>query len=498
MVEALRIEARLQRRHLQRRSAHIRARDEPQNPQRLISGAFRARSHGKPYRRYGRFLAHSVEEISWSSDTTGLDTLGVPLTIRSKQRGASRPSLPWLDASRRASATTVAFIAGCAVIGLVITRKPALAVAAVAVLVAALMPAWLLVTGALVTARGFNGLIPQAGLVSWQSVSAFLILAAVAKWMIARRSRPRMRPSRLALLIVALMTWLLVTAIALGTVFTAPLRIVPFALFPLTYCESDRGEQNMLRGVVAFALIEAALSIRQFPSRLYGVHVGDPHEMGFLLVGALALVISDTVHFKHPRWITAALLASIVATRTRGVWLATLVLLVIWILPRATGRRAVLLAAGAVVVGALLFSPLTHAFDLNPASSSIRTTSVSAGLKNAEHHPIFGEGWSSTKVSPGVPRPPANRPYDLIVFFAVVGGFPAALLALMMLIEAVHVAARRHFGALLFFGAFIAFSVSESTLYPGSLTAPLFFLFCALATVGVPNTARLARANAVR
>ena len=50
--------------------------------------------------------------------------------------------------------------------------------------------------------------------------------------------------------------------------------------------------------------------------------------------------------------------------------------------------------------------------------------------------------------------------------------------AIAMLIEAVHIALRRHFGALLFFGAFIAFSVSESTLYPGSVTAPLFFIFC--------------------
>jgi hypothetical protein len=400
------------------------------------------------------------------------------------------------DADRRATAVRAGFVAGCAVVGLVITRSPKLAIAAVAVLVAALMPAWLLITGSLVTVRGFDGLIPRAGLVSWQSVSAFLILAAVAKWMIARRRQPRVQPSRLSLLIVALMVWLLVTAIALGTVFTAPLRIVPFALIPLTYCETERGEQNMLKGIVAFALLEALLSIRQFPVRLYGVHVGDPHEMGFLLVGALAVVISDTVHLKHPRWITAALLVSIAATRTRGVWLATLVLLALWVLPRATGRRALLLAAGAVIVGALLFSPLSHTFDLNPHSSSIRTTSVSQGLKNAAHHPVFGEGWSSTKVIPGVPKPPANRPYDLVVFFAVVGGFPAALLALMMLIEAVHVAARRHFGALLFFGAFIAFSVSESTLYPGSITAPLFFIFCALATLGLPNTARLARSGA--
>ncbi len=97
-----------------------------------------------------------------------------------------------------------------------------------------------------------------------------------------------------------------------------------------------------------------------------------------------------------------------------------------------------------------------------------------------------------------MPRPPANRPYDLVVFFAVVGGFPAAILALAMLVEALRISSRRHFGALLFFGAFIAFSISESTLYPGSITAPLFFIFCALATLGVPNTSRLARANVTR
>ncbi len=86
--------------------------------------------------------------------------MGVPLTIRAKQRGASRPEMPWLNASRRSTALRVGFIAGCAAIGLVITRSPKLAVAAVAILVAALMPAWLLVTGSLVTVRGFNGLLP--------------------------------------------------------------------------------------------------------------------------------------------------------------------------------------------------------------------------------------------------------------------------------------------------------------------------------------------------
>jgi len=422
--------------------------------------------------------------------------LSAPLTIRLRGRGAAaRPNGAWLDAERRSQAIRAGFIACCGALGLVLTRSPKLAVAVVAIAVAALLPSWLLVTASLVTVRGLGGLLPSAGLPSWQTVSALLVLTAVVKWTLARRRHSHGRPSRLALLVAALMVWLLVTAIALGTVLTAPLRLVPFALIPLVYFEDARGEQKLLRGIVAFALIEAALSIKQFPTRLYGIHVRDPHEMGFLLVGSLAVVISDTVHLKHPRWVTAALLVSIAATRTRGVWLAALVLLALWIIPRATGRRALLLAAGAVVVGALLFSPLSHAFDLNPHSSSIRTQSVSAGLKNATHHPIFGEGWSSTKVVPGVPKPPGDRPYDLVVFFAVVGGFPAALLALLMLIEAAHTASRRHFGALLFFGAFIAFSVSESTLYPGSLTAPLFFIFCALATAGVPNTARLARAR---
>jgi hypothetical protein len=98
--------------------------------------------------------------------------LGVPLTIRAKRREPARSFSPWFDAGRRATAARVSFVGGCAVIGLAVTRSPEVAVAAVAVLIVALLPPWLLVTGSLVTARGFNGLIARSGLVSWQSVSA--------------------------------------------------------------------------------------------------------------------------------------------------------------------------------------------------------------------------------------------------------------------------------------------------------------------------------------
>jgi hypothetical protein len=50
-----------------------------------------------------------------------------------------------------------------------------------------------------------------------------------------------------------------------------------------------------------------------------------------------------------------------------------------------------------------------------------------------------------------------------------------------VLVNGLRLSTRRHFGALLFFGAFMSFSVSETTLYPGSLTAPLFFVFLAIA-----------------
>jgi hypothetical protein len=161
----------------------------------------------------------------------------------------------------------------------------------------------------------------------------------------------------------------------------------------------------------------------------------------------------------------------------------------LWLLPRVTGARVFAVVGGFVLMGVLLFTPLTNAFDLNPNSAKIRHDSVSEGYKLATRHPLFGLGWSTASIPTGgdAIQPPGDRPYDLFVFLAVVGGFPAAMLFGGLLVTGLRLSTRRHFGALLFFGAFMTFSVSETTLYPGSITAPLFFLFLAVVANGSRN-----------
>ena len=400
-----------------------------------------------------------------------------------------------MKATARVQPGPLALAAVCAVVGLLVVRSPSLAIVAVAVGIGSLLPAWSLLVASLVTARGFDILLPRTGAGGWQSASALLALLAIAKWSIARRGSGQRWVNHISVLIGLLIGWLIVASAAAGTSFTAPLRLIPFALVPIAYYCEEPGEDRMLRGVIWFAIAEVVLSLGQVTKRLEGVHIQDPHQMGFLLVAALALVTSHTVTMRYPRLVVAFLLLAILATRTRGVWLAAIVLLALLLLPGATGSRALAIALGSVAIGALLFTPLTRAFDLNPHSADVRTESVSAGLQEAKTHPVVGVGWSSIPVVPGVEHAPGDRPYDLFVFLAVVGGFPAAVLALLLTVSGARLAARRHFGALLFFGAFIAFSVSEATLYPGSLTAPLFFLFLALAVAGAPNTRRLIRAR---
>jgi hypothetical protein len=374
-------------------------------------------------------------------------------------------------------------VACAAAIGVLGARAPAIAIGAVILALIAWMPAWLLLVGAIASARGFDVVLSRSGLVSWQTASVFLAGAAVAKWMLAPKTRSARPSSATTLLIVAFMIWLLITSIATGTVLTAPLQLAPFAILPIVYSTDAGSEERLLRAIVWLALLELIVSISQRQTRLVGVHVNDPHQMGFLLIAALAIVLGRSITIRNRHYVIAALVLGILATRTRGVWLSAIVLLALWVVPRLTGARVFAVIGGFVLMGALLFTPATKAFDLNPHSAQLRNDSVSEGLKVATHHPLFGVGWTSASVQRGrgAVRPLGDRPYDVFVFLAVVGGFPAAVLFGALLVHGLRLSTRRHFGALLLFGAFMSFSVSEMTLYPGSLTAPLFFVFLAIA-----------------
>jgi hypothetical protein len=238
----------------------------------------------------------------------------------------------------------------------------------------------------------------------------------------------------------------------------------------------------ILQAIVGLALVEFLLSIGEVGVRLRGVHVDDPHQMGFLLIASLAILLSRSAPFPARPAVIGILYFGVLATRTRGVWLAGIVVLAVSLLPNLSGRRVVVVILGAVVAGLLLFGPATRMFDLNPASADIRQDAVSAGLQVATEHPAFGLGWTSKDLQVDELDPESGlRPYNVFVFLAVVAGVPAAVIFLLLLLDALQLAARFHFGALLFISAFTAFSVSEATLYPGSLTAPLFFFFFALA-----------------
>jgi hypothetical protein len=380
-------------------------------------------------------------------------------------------------------------------IGALTVRSPVLATAGVLAGVLAFTPPWMLLFGALLTARGFDVLLARSGTVSWQSVSALLAAVAVVKWAATRPATGRKPPTRTSVLLIGFLGWFLIAPIADGTMPTAPLRLAPFILLPIAYHYDPEDERRFITGVVWFAIIEMLWSASQLTTRLQGVHVVDPHQMGFLLIATLAALLSDTATVPTPRLFTAITVFGILMTRTRGVWLATIVLFALWMMPRVSGRRVLFIVGGVIVAGILLFAPATQAFDLNPHSADIRNESISAGIKLAKQHPAFGLGWTSPQSpSPTQPQPDpqlqatdqakndvGTRPYDLLVFLAVVGGLPAALIFAALLVDTLSISARRHFAALLFFGAFAAFSLSESPLYPGSLTAPLFFCFLAFA-----------------
>jgi hypothetical protein len=365
------------------------------------------------------------------------------------------------------------------------------ALGGVALFAALLAPTGVLLIGVIVTTRGFEAGLPRDGFVSWQTVAAVLMLIICGRCVTLRLQKGTWRPTRVDVWTIGFVGWLLLTSVPAGALFTAPLRLLPLAAFAVVYVGDERAERVAMRALVYVPLVEVLLSSGQLSTRLSGTHVGDPGQMGVLLLAGLAVVFGSTLHFRYPRLLALALLFGVLATRTRGVWFSLIVMVLIAIAPSLSIRRLVMLIGAVAVVGLLLLGPLTHALGLNPHSQTIRRESVVLGWTDALARPTFGTGWTS-KGDPASFRAsttadgPDYRAFNVFVFLASVSGFPAALLFVALVGSSLVVARRRHLPAYLFLGAFCGVSLWEATIYPGSYSGLFFFVFLAFADKGVP------------
>lgn len=363
---------------------------------------------------------------------------------------------------------------------------PAATLPAVTAGVAALLlPPAVLLAAAVVTVHGLGTATLTAPVVGPLLASDVLLLVYLGRAL----ALPRLRdaaPNRLVgPSLVLFLAWSLLATTLAGASVTPLLRIAVYGAVFLAL--SRRGtERRVVYGVmVGYALVNVAGGVFQGQSRLLGLDVGDPAQTGALLLAALCPVLTHELRFPG-RWVVAAaLLGGIFLTQTRGVWFATLVVLAVWALPRLSLARLVAVFLTLGVLGLRTVDWVTERFGLNEASIDYRAHSIGNGIRDGLANPLFGSGWGNVSSMAHLRAHLSNapeevRPYNLFVSVFAFVGAPGLLLLTLALGGLLRVLISRQGAPLLFTVAVLAISLTEMTLYAGSMTTLLFFVYAGM------------------
>lgn len=337
-----------------------------------------------------------------------------------------------------------------------------------------------------------------------------IALAYLVRLFLGRRFLElRVTPARTALFLFLAWT-ALVTLTGVG-VLSALCRVVLYAAVGIAVAARPRSQRWAHAGVVGLAIAEVVLYLPQAPSRLSGAFVGDPAQMGALLIAAL-LVVCTAHRSPAARFALGAILMfGIVMTLTRSIWFAGIAVALAAVLPRRWYLPLLLPPALAAVLMPFV-GLITSRLDLNPESAALRTRSVSAGLREFQSAFFTGHGWAFTTAAgraglTGVNEVPV---YDLWIYLGLSAGLVgialfAILCGLLARESLTHAASGRPPAgaarrapqpmvpaprmpepgtrepeacsvAYLFLTATLAISLTEMPFYACSLTAVLFFL----------------------
>jgi len=354
-----------------------------------------------------------------------------------------------------------------------------IAVLPVALLIAAalLLPSWALLAVALVAIRdlpvpGFDATVMEP-----LRPADLLLMIWIIRHAVTARSGERLRLPSSALLLAAFFVWSAATSLVHGAEITPLLRIALYAgIFAVLAARPARGE--LYPAIVGYAVVEVVVSFPQWGTRLIGVVTNDPQQLGMVVLAALALVLARRGHGALRPVLLALLAAAVVFGRTRGIWFAAAVLFALWLQPRLSRRRLLVLIAVLLAVAFVLLDPLTSALGLNPESGQLRAMSISSGLDAVAQSPWIGHGWAPASDPAADPtETPAGPVYNLYVQLAVSTGLLGLGLWLAFQLRVLRSAARKDRAAFLYLGAFSALSLTEATVYAGSLVTVLLFIF---------------------
>jgi len=312
------------------------------------------------------------------------------------------------------------------------------------------------------------------------------------------------------LLAFAAWAWLSVAATTSWGSATALGRVTLYAACFACLSLTSRSARPLFLFVMWLSLLQLVLSV--LLNVELDTFVGDPHQLGMLLLAGLA----GTAFLVRPRsrlLVSIVLLVGIIATTRRGIWIAGAAEVTALLVTRAQGKvqklapiaLAVALAVGASLLGVLSAEEqLQTDLSLNEDSVQLRSESWQYGLQLAAGHPLLGVGWASgnADIEEGVVRglPPIHAqdtfaPYNLWINLAASTGIVGAALFTMFLVTlgrgyiaatTAHPAARA--GIVLLVG-FVVLSVSEMTLYAAAPATINFLLLSGAALGSLPGSA---------
>lgn len=362
---------------------------------------------------------------------------------------------------------------GGALLGVGASIAPAQTTLGLAVPLLLVMPAPLLLAGAVLC---FKRLAPGIGPLDPFTVSDVLLgcwaLRSVARMLLRRQGWAF---SRAEGWLMAFFAWAVLITAQHGLSLTPLARIGLYAAVGALLARGSEADRAWLvRGIVAYAALEVVMTAPDlFHRRLLGHSIGDPHQFGSLLLAALSLVVGGVWRPRHWRWVAVVLTVWTVGAATRGILLGLLVVWVLGSLRRLNRRRSMAVVALGVGLGFAFYGPVTQRFNLNSESAIVRRDSVSSGIEAVRASPLTGYGWGWTTGGrrPGEPQAAFNLYVNV---WAALGAVGLGLLG-GYLVAALKPMARQNRPAFLFCSAMLALGCTEMIWFPGSFPTIFFF-----------------------
>lgn len=359
-----------------------------------------------------------------------------------------------------------------------------LAVGLLGALVLLTAPASLLMAAAVIMGHGFTIPSLQAGLVGPLLATDILLLVWLTRTVLRKHHDAATPFARANLLLVGFLGWALLATIYVGGTVTPLLRIAVYAAVFMALSRYGVNKRHIYFMVLLYALVNITGGLVQGQTRLVGLDIGDPAQLGAVILAALVPILAGDMKFRGQWLVVVALFGGIWMTQTRGIWFATIVVLAVWAQRRLSAGKVVALIMVLAVVGFQVVGRVTEALGLNPASRDYRAESIEEGIRSGLAQPIFGSGWATVDLVDAQGRPMVSDefvvPYNLLINVFTSVGTLGVVLLLLWLVALLRLLTPSRGAPLLFVTAFLALSVTEMTLYAGSTLTVLFFIYAGI------------------